>query len=163
MLANYNLTEEQQMVLNTVKRLAKEKVAPRAADIEKEGKWPKDIFELFKENGLQGIPWPEEYGGTGTGSLVLMMACEELSKYCGVSPFVMSLNDLGAQPIMVAGTEEQKQNYIGRIAAGESLAAFGLTEPDAGSDVAALRTTAVLKDGKYILNGQKCLDRKSVV
>lgn len=156
MLVNYNLTEEQQMVLNTVKRLAKEKVAPRAADIEKEGKWPKDIFELFKENGLQGIPWPEKYGGTGTGALVLMMACEELAKYCGVSPFVMALNDLGAQPIMVAGTEEQKQKYIGRIAAGESLAAFGLTEPDAGSDVAAVKTTAVLKDGKYILNGQKC-------
>ncbi len=156
MLSNYNLTDEQMMILQTVKRLAKEKVAPRAAEIDHEAKFPFDIYQLFKENGIQGIPWPEEYGGTGTGFLVSIMAVEEISKVCVNSAFVMCLNELGAQPILVGGSEEQKQKYLTKVASGEHLAAFGLTEPEAGSDVASMKTTAVLKNGKYVLNGRKC-------
>jgi len=151
----YELTEEQRILQDMVRRLAREKVEPGAAKRDVEGEFDWKMVDLMRENGLYGIDFPEAYGGSGAGMLALAIAVEELSKVDAACGLLVADHELGSLPIMLAGDEEQKQRFLPKLATGEHLAAFALTEPAAGSDVAGLKCRAV-KDGDcYILNGRK--------
>jgi len=149
------LTDEQREIRDLVRTLARERVAPRAAEIDKKGEFPWDLVELFREHELFGLPYDEEYGGTGTGALMVLVAIEELSKVCATTGLIMAVQELGSLGIKLAGTDEQKQGFLPNLASGEWLAAYALTEPGSGSDSAAMRTEARLDGGEYILNGGK--------
>lgn len=153
---SYDLTEEQKMFRDMVRRLTREKIAPRAAAIDHDGIFPEDIYKLLCENNLMGTSFPEEYGGTGAEFMTFCIECEELATACLNSAMIPAIQELGSTPIILAGSHEQKQKYLPRLARGEWLASFCLTEPGAGSDVASMRSRAVLKDDVYILNGTKC-------
>jgi len=152
----YELTQEQKMLQQTVRQLAKEKVEPRAAEIDATGEYPWDMFELLKENELFALCFPEELDGAGADLLSVCIAIEELAKVCANTSLILGVCKLGSQPIMLAGTEEQKKKYIPPLARGDKQCAFGLTEPGAGSDAAAMSTRAVKKGDVYVMNGQKC-------
>ncbi|MFZ5626361.1 MAG: acyl-CoA dehydrogenase family protein [Bacillota bacterium] len=152
---NFYFTEEQQMLRQTVRRIAEEKVAPRAAEIDETGQYPYDIWEVFKETGLLGVSFPEEYGGSGMGATGLCIAIEEVAKYCCSSGLILLLTYLPTLPIRIAGTPEQKKKYLTPVATGEKRASFCLTEPTAGSDAANIKMTAVRDGDYYILNGRK--------
>jgi alkylation response protein AidB-like acyl-CoA dehydrogenase len=149
------LTDEQREIRDLVRTLARERVAPRAAEIDKTGEFPWDMVDLFREHELFGLPYDEEYGGTGTGALMVLVAIEELSKVCATTGLIMAVQELGSLGLKLAGTEEQKQRFLPRFASGEWLAAYALTEPGSGSDSAAMRTEARPDDGEYVLNGGK--------
>jgi len=149
------LTDEQREIRDLVRTLARERVAPRAAEIDKKGEFPWDMVELFREHELFGLPYDEEYGGTGTGALMVLVAIEELSKVCATTGLIMAVQELGSLGIKLAGTDEQKQRFLPNLASGEWLAAYALTEPDSGSDSAAMRTEARLEGDEYVLNGGK--------
>jgi alkylation response protein AidB-like acyl-CoA dehydrogenase len=149
------LTDEQREIRDLVRTLARERVAPRAAEIDKKGEFPWDLVELFREHELFGLPYDEEYGGTGTGALMVLVAIEELSKVCATTGLIMAVQELGSLGIKLAGTDEQKQRLLPSLANGEWLAAYALTEPGSGSDSAAMRTEARLDGDEYVLNGGK--------
>jgi alkylation response protein AidB-like acyl-CoA dehydrogenase len=149
------LSDEQREIRDLVRTLARERVAPRAAEIDKKGEFPWDMVELFKEHELFGLPYEEAYGGTGTGALMVLVAIEELSKVCATTGLILAVQELGSLGIKLAGTEEQKQRFLPRLASGEWLAAYALTEPGSGSDSAAMRTEARLDGGEYVINGSK--------
>jgi alkylation response protein AidB-like acyl-CoA dehydrogenase len=149
------LTDEQREIRDLVRDLARERVAPRAAEIDKQGEFPWDMVELFREHELFGLPYDEEYGGTGTGALMVLVAIEELSKVCATTGLILAVQELGSLGIKLAGTDEQKQRFLPRLASGEWLAAYALTEPGSGSDSAAMRTEARLDGDEYVLNGGK--------
>ncbi len=151
----YDLTEEQRMLQDMVRRLAREEVAPGAAQRDREGQFDWEMVTLLRENGLLGIDFPEAYGGSGAGMLALAIAVEELSRVDAACGLVPAVQELGSLPIMLAGTEEQKQRFLPKLGSGEQLSAFGLTEPAAGSDVARLRCRAVKDGDAYVLNGTK--------
>jgi len=151
----YELTEEQRMLQDMVRRLAREKVEPGAAKRDAEGEFDWEMVDLMRENGLYGIDFPEAYGGSGAGMLALAIAVEELSKVDAACGLLVADHELGSLPIMLAGDEEQKQRFLPKLATGEHLAAFALTEPAAGSDVAGLKCRAVKDGDSYILNGRK--------
>ena len=151
----YELTEEQQMLQDMVRRLAREKVEPGAAKRDVEGEFDWGMVDLMRENGLYGIDFHEAYGGSGAGMLALAIAVEELSKADAACGLLVADHELGSLPIMLAGDEEQKQRFLPKLATGEHLAAFALTEPAAGSDVAGLKCRAVKDGDSYILNGRK--------
>jgi len=153
---NYKLTEEQQTVQAAVRKLAKEKVAPRAAEIDRTGEYPSDIFKIVSEQGLLAAGIPEEYGGTGADLLSQILAVEELAKVCGTSALIPAVQELGLMPILVGGNEEQKKKYLPPLASGEAISAFALTERDAGSDAGATKTKAEIQGNSYIINGEKC-------
>ena len=136
------LTDEQREIRELVRTIARERIAPRAAEIDKTAEFPWDIVELFRENDLFGILFDEEYGGIGESSLMTLVTIEELSKVCATSGLIIAVQELGSLGIKLAGTEEQKQRFLPRLASGEWLAAYALTEPGSGSDSAAMRTTA---------------------
>ena len=149
------LTDEQREIRDLVRTLAREHVAPRAAEIDKKGEFPWDMVELFKEHELFGLPFDEQYGGTGTGALMVLVAIEELSKVCATTGLIMAVQELASLGIKLAGTEEQKQRFLPNLASGEWLAAYALTEPGSGSDSAAMRTEAKLDGDAYVINGGK--------
>jgi alkylation response protein AidB-like acyl-CoA dehydrogenase len=149
------LTDEQREIRDLVRTLARERVAPRAAEIDKKGEFPWDMVELFREHELLGLPYDEQYGGTGTGALMVLVAIEELSKVCATTGLILAVQELGSLGIKLAGTEEQKQRFLPRLASGEWLAAYALTEPGSGSDSAAMRTEARLEGDEYVINGSK--------
>jgi alkylation response protein AidB-like acyl-CoA dehydrogenase len=149
------LTDEQREIRDLVRTLARERVAPRAAEIDKKGEFPWDMVELFREHELFGLPFEEQFGGTGTGALMVLVAIEELSKVCATTGLIMAVQELGSLGIKLAGTEEQKERFLPRLASGEWLAAYALTEPGSGSDSAAMRTEARLDGDAYVLNGGK--------
>ena len=151
----YELTDEQRMLQDMVKRLAKERVEPGATRRDAEGEFDWEMVDLMRENGLYGIDFPEAYGGSGAGMLALAIAVEELSKVDAACGLLVADHELGSLPIMLAGSEEQRQRFLPKLATGEHLAAFALTEPAAGSDVARLRCRAVKDGDSYILNGTK--------
>jgi alkylation response protein AidB-like acyl-CoA dehydrogenase len=151
----FGLTEEEQMLQDMVRRLAKEKVAPAAEERDKKGEYPYDMLELMKENGLMGVDFPEAYGGMEAGMLAHCIVVEELAKADASVALIPSVQELGTLPIILAGNHEQKEKYLTPLSSGEKTAAFGLTESKGGSDVAALKTRAVKKRDKYILNGSK--------
>ena len=151
----FGLTEEEQMLQDMVRRLAKEKVAPAAEERDKKGDYPRDMLELLKENGLMGVDFPEAYGGMEAGMLAHCIVVEELAKADASVALIPSVQELGSLPIILAGNHEQKEKYLTPLSSGETTATFGLTESKGGSDVAALKTRAVKKGDKYILNGSK--------
>lgn len=151
----YDLTEEQRMLQNMVRRLAREKVAPGAAQRDEDGKFDWSMVELLRENGLYGIDFPEAYGGSEAGFLSMAIVIEELCKVDSACGLLVADQELASLPIMLAGNEAQKQKYLPGLASGEQLAAFALTEPAAGSDVARLRCRARREGDFYLLNGSK--------
>jgi alkylation response protein AidB-like acyl-CoA dehydrogenase len=149
------LTDEQREIRDLVRELARERIAPRAAEIDKSAEFPWDVVELFRENELFGILFDEEYGGIGASALMTLVVIEEISKVCATSGLIIAVQELGSLGLKLAGTEEQKQRFLPRLASGEWLGAYALTEPGSGSDSAAMRTSARLDDGEYVLNGGK--------
>lgn len=151
----YDLTEEQLMLKETVARIAREQVAPGAERRDEEAQFPWDMVEVLKENALFGADFPEAYGGSEMGLLALCVMIEELAKACASTAVILLVHELGTMPIFLAGNSEQKARYLPSLAAGDALIAFGLTEPNAGSDVSGLRTRAVRDGDGYLLNGSK--------
>jgi alkylation response protein AidB-like acyl-CoA dehydrogenase len=149
------LNEEQREIRELVRTIAREKIAPRAAEIDKSAEFPWDVVELYRENDLFGIMYDEAYGGIGESALMTLVAIEEVSKVCATSGLIIAVQELGSLGIKLAGTEEQKRRFLPRLATGEWLAAYALTEPGSGSDSAAMRTTARREDDEYVLNGGK--------
>jgi alkylation response protein AidB-like acyl-CoA dehydrogenase len=149
----YELTEDQEMILATVRDLAKDKIAPRSADIDRENEYPWDIIELYRESQLLGMIIPEKYGGVGAGELTCCLVIEEIAKVCANSAHALADHWLGLEPIMVGGHEEVKQKFLPQLTT--KLAAFSLTETEAGSDISGIQTKAVLEGDNYIINGQK--------
>ncbi|MPZ23586.1 MAG: acyl-CoA dehydrogenase [Dehalococcoidia bacterium] len=152
---DYELSEEHKLIRDTARRIAREKVAPRAAEIDVTEEYPEDTFQVYKEAGLLGLAIPAAYNGAGAGTLGLALAVEEVSKYCNASGLMLLLSSLSTQPIVIGGTEDQKHEIVGRVATGEIKGAFCLTEPSAGSDAANIRTRAVRDGDDYIINGEK--------
>jgi short-chain 2-methylacyl-CoA dehydrogenase len=153
---NFELTDEQQLIRDTVREFALTRVAPVADELDREARFPYELIAEMAELGLMGIPIPEEYGGAGSDTVSYAIAVEELTRIdSSVAITVAAHTSLGTMPIYLYGSEEQKQEWLPRLASGEALAAFGLTEPDAGSDAGATRTRAELRDGSWIVNGSK--------
>lgn len=153
---SYQLTEEQEMLRQAVQRLAEEKVAPRAAEIDEKDEYPWDLKEIIAEQGLLGAGIPEAYGGTGAGLPSVCLIVEEIAKVSAAASLIVAAQELGMMPILLGGSEEQKQKYLPGVAEGDRIAAFALTEPNAGSDAGSVKTRAVREGDKYLLSGQKC-------
>jgi alkylation response protein AidB-like acyl-CoA dehydrogenase len=149
------LSPEQRELRDLVRQLARERIAPRAAEIDESHEFPWDIIELYRENDIFGLFFDEEYGGLGTGTLLALIAIEEVSKVCATSGLLLAVQELGSLGLKLAGSDEQKQRYLPRLASGEWLCAYALTESGSGSDSAAMRTTARLDGDTYVLNGSK--------
>ncbi len=149
------LTDEQREIRELVRTLARERVAPRAAEIDKAAEFPWDMVDLLREHELFGLPFDEEHGGTGTGALMVLVAIEELSKVCATTGLLLAVQELGSLGLKLAGTDEQKSRYLPRLASGEWLPAYALTEPGSGSDSAAMRTEARREGDEYVLTGGK--------
>jgi alkylation response protein AidB-like acyl-CoA dehydrogenase len=152
----YDLTDEQKMFQESIRDFAKSVVEPRAMEIDEKGEFPWDMVEELKKNGFMGLPFAEEYGGEGADLLTLCVAIEELAKVCVNTSLIIGCQELGSTPIKLVGSDEQKNKYLPPLASGEKLCGFGLTEPEAGSDAASMKSRAVKKGDKYILNGTKC-------
>jgi short-chain 2-methylacyl-CoA dehydrogenase len=153
---NLDLTEEHELVRRTVRDFAQERIAPVAEELDREHRFPYDIVAELAELGLMGIPVPEEYGGAGGDTLSYAIAVEELTRVdSSVAITVAAHTSLGTMPFLLFGTEEQKREWLPELASGKRLAAFGLTEPGAGSDAGATRTRAELRDGTWVVNGSK--------
>src|SRR5438874_4401659 len=138
-----------------IRELARERIAPRAAEIDKSAEFPWDVVELFRENELFGILFDEQYGGIGASALMTLVAIEEVSKVCATSGLIVAVQELGSLGLKLAGTEEQKQRFLPKLASGEWLPAYALTEPGSGSDSAAMRSEARREGDQYVLNGSK--------
>ena len=150
------LSEEQKLLREMVARFADEVVAPRAKEIDESGEFPRSFFDQAAQLGLAGVCVPEAYGGAGMDNVSYCLAIEEVSRFCATSGVILSVNNsLVCEPLMRFASEEQKREFLKPLASGEKLGCFGLTEPGAGSDVASLRTTAVLDGDHYVLNGNK--------
>ena len=153
--AQYALTSDQQDLRDMVKALTVGKIAPRAAAIDASGEFPQDIRQLLAEHDILALPFEEEHGGTGTGALMTVVAIEELAKACASTSLILAVQDLGTLPIRIDGSPELKDRVLPRFASGEWLAAFALSEPDAGSDASALRTRATRVEGGWSISGAK--------
>ncbi len=149
------LTGEQAEIRDLVRTLARERIAPRAADIDKSAEFPWDMVDLLREHELFGLPFDDEFGGTGTGALMVLVAVEEISKVCATTGLILAVQELGSLGLKLAGSDEQKERYLPRLASGEWLPAYALTEPGSGSDSAAMRTTARRDGDEYVLSGSK--------
>ena len=153
---NLELTDEQRLLRDTVRDFARNEVAPVAEELDRTKAFPYEIVAKMGDLGLMGIPFPEEYGGGGADTLSYALAVEELARVDSSVCITMAAHtSLGTMPIHLWGTGEQKAEWLPRLASGERLAAFGLTEPEAGSDAGATRTTARLEDGEWVINGAK--------
>jgi len=154
--APYASSEEEAMILEVVRKLVVERVAPRAAEIDENGEFPEDLRVLFAQNDLLGIPFPAEYGGLGGSFVTYVKVVEEIAKACASSSLIVAVQELGALPILIGGNEEQKKKYIPKLASGEWVAAYALTETGSGSDAAgSMRARAEKRGDTYILNGTK--------
>ncbi|HEX7581605.1 MAG TPA: acyl-CoA dehydrogenase family protein [Gaiellaceae bacterium] len=149
------LTDEQREIRELVRTIAREKIAPRAAEIDVSHAFPWDVVELFRENDIFALFFDEEFGGLGAGTLLALIAIEEVSKVCATSGLILAVQELGSLGLKLAGTEEQRQRYLPKLASGEWLCAYALTEAGSGSDSAAMRTTAKRDGDEYVLNGSK--------
>ena len=145
------LSVEQREIRELVRVIARERVAPRAAEIDKSADFPWDVVEAFRENDLFGVLFAEEFGGIGESSLLALVVIEELSKVCATSGLIVAVQELGSLGIKLAGSPEQKGRFLPKLASGEWLAAYALTEAGSGSDSAAMRSTAVREADEYVL------------
>jgi short/branched chain acyl-CoA dehydrogenase len=153
---DFDLSDEHELLRRTVREFAEERIAPVAEELDREHRFPYDIVAELAELGLMGIPIPEEHGGGGGDTLSYTIAVEELTRVdSSVAITVAAHTSLGTMPILLFGSEEQKREWLPDLASGRRLAAFGLTEPEAGSDAGAARTTAELRDGRWVVNGSK--------
>ncbi|MBS4194708.1 acyl-CoA dehydrogenase family protein [Lederbergia citri] len=154
---NFDLSPEQLMIKRMIQEFAQDEVAIGAVKRDREKLFPKKIIEQLAELGLMGLPFPEKYGGAGADTISFAIVTEELSRACGSTGITYSAHiSLGGAPIYLFGTEEQREKYLVPLCMGNSLGAFGLTEPNAGSDAGGTNTTAFKKDNEYIINGNKC-------
>ena len=151
---DFSFDEEQLAIRETIRELVQDRVAPRAAEIDETGEYPKDIEKLFAENGVLAIPIPERYGGISGSSVTICMGIEEIARACATSSLLLAVQALGSYPILVAASEEQKRRFCPPLAEGR-VAAYALSEPGSGSDAAALETTARRYGDEYVLNGSK--------
>src|SRR2546422_425348 len=151
----FYLTDEQRMLRDLARKIARERVAPNAARYDEAEAYPEDSIRALIESGLYGIWVPEAYGGNAMGALALALVCEEIAAACAATGTQYLDQPLGGIPILLAGTDEQKKRFLPRLATGELLCAYSLSEPAAGSDAAGLKTTAVRKGDHYVLNGSK--------
>ncbi|HKB93662.1 MAG TPA: acyl-CoA dehydrogenase family protein [Gaiellaceae bacterium] len=149
------LSPEQRELRDLVRTLARERIAPRAAEIDASHEFPWDVVEVFRDNDIFGLFFAEEHGGLGTGTLMALIAIEEVAKVCATSALVLAVQELGSLGLKLAGSEEQKAAWLPRLASGEWLCAYALTEAGSGSDSAAMRTTARRDGDEYVLNGSK--------
>ncbi len=152
---DYFLTEEQKEIQALTRKIAEEKVLPVRAELDEKEEFPREILNILGETGLSGVYIPKEYGGFGGGIFDFCLVIEELSRICSAVAVSYACNGLGSYPIIMFGTEEQKKKYLPDVASGKKLAAFGLTEPNAGSDAGGIQTTARRDGNYYILNGTK--------
>src|SRR5689334_13709664 len=153
---DFNLPDEHRLIQNTVRDFAQQQVAPVAEELDRTKSFPYEIVAQLGELNLMGIPFPEEYGGGGGDSLAYAIAVEELTRVdSSVAITLCAHTSLGTQPIYLFGSEEQKREWLPRLCAGERLGAFGLTEPEAGSDAGNVQTRARLKDGEWVIDGAK--------
>jgi len=153
---DFELSDDHQLLRQTVRDFAEERIAPVAEELDREHRFPYDIVEALAELGLMGIPIPEEHGGGGGDTLAYAIAVEELTRIdSSVAITVAAHTSLGTMPILLFGSDEQKERWLPELVSGRRLAAFGLTEPEAGSDAGATRTTAELRDGSWVVNGSK--------
>ncbi|GAB3796777.1 acyl-CoA dehydrogenase family protein [Virgibacillus kimchii] len=154
---NFELTKEQRMVKKMVRDFAEASIRPKTIEIDKNARFPVEIFDQMAELGLMGIPFPEKYGGSDGDTLSYALAVEEIGRVCGSTGLSYAAAvSLGASPIYYFGTEEQKKKYLTPLASGKALGSFGLTEPNAGSDAGGTKTTATEDGADYIINGEKC-------
>jgi alkylation response protein AidB-like acyl-CoA dehydrogenase len=151
----YRLTEEHEMLRDAVRVLADERVAPRAAEIDRTAEFPEDLRRLLADHDILALPFPTEHGGLGGELLPVALAIEQLSRACATTGLILAVQELGSLPILLAGTPEQQARWCPSLASGEHLIAFALTEAEAGSDVAAARTTATRDGDEYVINGSK--------
>ncbi|MEI6609151.1 MAG: acyl-CoA dehydrogenase family protein [Deltaproteobacteria bacterium] len=152
---DFILNDDQKMLRDMVQRLAAEKFAPLAAEVDEKEEFPVGNVKLLMENGLLGVNIPEEYGGAGAGTVALCLVEEEIAKVCCSTAVVLTTQALASDPMLLAGSEAVKKKYLYRLASGDCLGACGITEPGAGSDVAGMKTTATRVDGGYVINGSK--------
>ncbi|MCU9613330.1 acyl-CoA dehydrogenase [Caldibacillus lycopersici] len=153
---NFKLSEEHEMIRKMVRDFAKNEVAPTAAVRDEEERFDREIFNKMAELGLTGIPWPEQYGGIGSDFLAYAIAVEELSRVCASTGVTLSAHtSLAGWPLYTFGSEEQKQKYLKPMALGEKIGAYGLTEPNSGSDAGGMKTTARREGDYYVINGSK--------
>lgn len=154
---NLDLTAEQDIIRRTIREFAREEVAPGAVERDRNSEFPREVFKKLADLGMMGLPFPEEYEGAGADTISFAIVTEELSRACASTGITYSAHiSLGGAPIYMFGSEEQKKKYLIPICRGESLGAFGLTEPNAGSDAGGTQTTAVPEGDHYIINGNKC-------
>jgi alkylation response protein AidB-like acyl-CoA dehydrogenase len=151
----FEFSDSDRLIRDLARRVAKEKVAPRAAELDLSGEYPEDIFAAFRDAGLLGLSIPTEYGGGGAGILGLCLAVEEVAKYCCASGLILLLTALASRGVSIGGTEEQKKQVLPRVASGEWKGSFCLTEPNAGSDAGAIESRAILDGGTYSISGEK--------
>src|SRR5437763_3338446 len=153
---DFALSDELLALQESVRRLSQDKVKPRAREIDETGEYPQDLFELFGDAGLLGLVIPTDLGGSGAGILGLTIAIEEVAKYSNAAALMLLLTRLPTGPVLIAGSDEQRRRYVTPIADGSQRAAFGLSEPQAGSDVMGMRTRAVRDGDGWVLNGTTC-------
>jgi alkylation response protein AidB-like acyl-CoA dehydrogenase len=151
----YTIPQEHMDFCATIGQLARERISPRSAEIDERAEYPWDIRKLLGEQDVLGLPFPVEYGGTGTGTLMLNMAVEEIAKVDASCALILMVQELGTLPIQLYGTEELKERLLPRCASGELSPAFALSEPEAGSDPAGMKTTAVKDGDEWVINGTK--------
>ena len=152
----YSLTEEHQMLREAVRALAEDKIAPRAAEIDETGEYPWDVHEELKKADLLAIHVPEEYGGAGADRIAHSIVVEEVARVCASSSLIVAGNKLGTMGLILAGSEDLKQRYLPLVAKGEATFSYALSEREAGSDAASMKTRAVRDGDSYVLNGTKC-------
>jgi alkylation response protein AidB-like acyl-CoA dehydrogenase len=151
----YTIPREHLDFRDTIRQIARERIAPRAAEIDEKAEYPHDLRRLLAEQDVLALPFEPEHGGTGTGTLMLNMAVEEIATACASTALILMIQELGTLPIKLFGTPEQKERFLPRCATGEWSPAFALSEPDAGSDPGGMRTTAVKTDGGWKISGSK--------
>jgi alkylation response protein AidB-like acyl-CoA dehydrogenase len=151
----YRLTDDQQMLRDAVRVLADDRIAPRAAEIDKTAEFPQDVRELLAAHDILALPFPEAYGGIGGDLLTVCLAIEQISRVCATSGLILAVQELGSLPILLAGTDDQKDRWLPDLASGKHLIAFAITEAEAGSDAAAARTRAVRDGDDYVIDGAK--------
>ena len=157
----YTIPQEHLDLCETVRRIAQEKIAPRSAQIDEQAEYPWDVRKILSEQDILGLPFPIEYGGTGTGTLMLNMAVEELAKVDASCALMLMVQDLGTLSIQLFGSDELKERFLPRCASGEFSPAFALSEPEAGSDPAGMKTTAVKDGEEWVINGTRTGSRIS--
>jgi alkylation response protein AidB-like acyl-CoA dehydrogenase len=151
----YTIPQEHLDFRSTIRQVARERIAPRAAEIDEKAEYPHDLRQLLSEQDILGLPFDTEYGGTGTGTLMLNMAVEEIAKACASTALILMIQELGTLPIKLFGSDELKQRFLPRCASGEWSPAFALSEPDAGSDPGGMRTRAKREGEEWVIDGTK--------